>query len=410
MARHALTTAQATAAPVNFRALFGNREFATLWLAGAQSQLGDQLARVALSILVFNRTGSGLATAATYALTYLPAVVGGIVLTGLADVHPRRALVVVCDLLRAVLFGLMAIPALPLSVVCALLVVAVLCGAPYNAAEPAIVADMYDGDWYSAAIGIRTATVQASQLIGFAVGGLVVATTGPHVALAVDAATFAASAVLLRVGLAYRPAAASVTRRGIEQIKVGLRTVGGDRRLRLLVLLAWLAAFWIVPEGLAAPYAADHGGGPVSVGILLAANPAGNLIGVLVLTRWLPSASRPRLLGLLAIASGLPLVPCGLEPGIAVAALLWGLCGLLSAYIVLVVTEFVAIVPPDVRGQAIGLASSGVLAAQGIGLLLGGGIASVWTVGAAIAVCGALGSVLAVPLTLSRRQLAVPPS
>ena len=68
-------------------------------MAGAQSQIGDQLASVALSVLVFDRTGSGLATAATYALTFLPAVVGGIVLTGLADRYPRRTLIVACDAL-----------------------------------------------------------------------------------------------------------------------------------------------------------------------------------------------------------------------------------------------------------------------------------------------------------------------
>jgi MFS family permease len=285
----------------------------------------------------------------------------------------------------------------------------VLCGAPYNAAEPAIVADMFTGDWYSAALGIRTATVQAAQLIGFAVGGVVVAVTGSRVALLIDAVTFAASAVLLQLGLVLRPAVATVARRGVEQIKAGIRAVSEDPRLRLLLALAWLAGFWVIPEGLAAPYAAQHGGGPASVGILLAANPAGNLIGVLVLTRWVPSARRPRMLGQLAIASGLALVPCAWSPSIAIAAVLWGVCGLLSAYFVLVVTEFVAIVPPNVRGQAIGLASSGVLAAQGIGLIVGGGIASIWAVGPAIAVAGATGAVLAVPLTLARRRLTAPP-
>jgi hypothetical protein len=109
------------------------------------------------------------------------------------------------------------------------------------------------------------------------------------------------------------------------------------------------------------------------------------------------------LIGVLAILSGLPLVACGLDPGIAVAVVLWGLSGLLCAHLVLIVTEFVAMVPPHVRGQAIGLASSGLLAAQGIGLLLGGAVASVWAVGPAIAVAGATGSLLAVPLAIARR-------
>jgi hypothetical protein len=102
-------------------------------------------------------------------------------------------------------------------------------------------------------------------------------------------------------------------------------------------------------------------------------------------------------------------VLCGGGPGVAIAAVLWGICGLFSAYLVLIVTEFVSIVPPDVRGQAIGLASSGLLAAQGIGLLIGGGIAAVWAVGPAIALAGGVGSLLAVPLTVARRQVVAPP-
>jgi MFS family permease len=389
---------------VSFRGLFRNRDFAVLYLAGTQSQLGDQLARVALAILVFSRTGSGLITASTYALTYLPAVIGGVALAGLADTRPRRGLLITCDLARAVLFALMSIAGLPLVVVSALLIVAVLIGAPYNAAEPALVADIYSGARYQAAIGLRTATLQAAQLIGFAVGGVVVAFTGAPEALLVDAATFAASALVLRLFLSAFPPA-SARHNAMEQIKTGLRVVLADRRLRNLVAFAWLAALWIVPEGLAAPYAASHGGGPTAVGVLLAANPTGNLVGTILLTRWVPVRSRSGLLGLLAFVSGIPLVACGLGPPIWLAGVLWGMCGVFSAYLLVVITEFVAIVPPAVRGQAIGLASSSLLAAQGIGLIVGGAIASAWGDALAIAVAGLLGCLLAAPLALSRHRL-----
>src|SRR5947207_11318190 len=52
-------------------------EFRSLWSAEGVSILGDQLARVALAILVFERTSSALLTALTYALTFVPAVLGG---------------------------------------------------------------------------------------------------------------------------------------------------------------------------------------------------------------------------------------------------------------------------------------------------------------------------------------------
>ncbi len=49
-------------------------------------------ALVALSVLVYERTGSGLITAAVNALTFLPALFGSVLLGPLADRLPRRAL------------------------------------------------------------------------------------------------------------------------------------------------------------------------------------------------------------------------------------------------------------------------------------------------------------------------------
>ena len=387
---------------VTFGGLFRTRDFAVLYVAGTQSQLGNQLARVALSILVFARTGSALATAATYALTFLPAFVGGVALAGLADSRPRRALMIGCDVVRALLFAIMAVPGLPLPLLGLLLIVAVLAGSPYNAAEPAVVADLFDGARYQAAVGLRTATSQAMQLIGFAGGGVIVALTGPHLALLIDAASFAAAALMVRFGLSDFPAAQPGARM-FRQLRGGARTVSGDPRLRVLLGLAWLTAFWVVPEGLAAPYAAGHGGGPTAVGLLLAANPTGTLIGTLVLTRWVRPAAQTHLIGLCAVAAGLPLLACAGNPPIWLAIGLWGLCGAFSSYVVVLIAQFVAIVPSSVRGQAIGLASSSLLATQGVGLLVGGAATTWWGPAVAIAVSGAVGSTAAVGLALANR-------
>lgn len=91
-----------------FAGVLRQREFRLLWLADIQSLLGDQIARVALSVLVFDRTHAGFATAAVYALTFLLAVVGTIALGPLADRLPRRALLVAGDGIRAALLATMA--------------------------------------------------------------------------------------------------------------------------------------------------------------------------------------------------------------------------------------------------------------------------------------------------------------
>ena len=78
---------------------------------------------------------------------------------------------------------------------------------------------------------------------------------------------------------------------------------------------------------------------------------------------------------------------------------------MLSAYQVHIVVEFVAVTPAEVRGQAIGPASAGLLAGQGGAGLLAGGVlgASVGTA-PAIAIAGVTGAVLAVPMALNRRR------
>src|SRR3954452_25160812 len=100
----------------NGRAGFGAalrvREFRSLWAAELLSVAGDQLARLALAVLVFARTSSARLTALTYALTFIPAVLGGALLSGLADRFSRRRILVVADLVRAGLAGAMALPGL----------------------------------------------------------------------------------------------------------------------------------------------------------------------------------------------------------------------------------------------------------------------------------------------------------
>ncbi|MDQ1741679.1 MAG: hypothetical protein QOE23_18, partial [Pseudonocardiales bacterium] len=198
----------ATAPRVSFVDALRVPEFRVLWLADAQSMVGDQLARVALSVLVFERTSSALLTALTYALTFLPALIGGAMLAGLADRLPRRRVMIAADLIRAVLLAAMALPSMPLWFVCALLVLVVLAGSPFSAAESALLPEILSGETFVVGTGLRTITNQLAQLAGFAFGGMAVASIGARAGLAVDAVTFVLSAALVTVGVRRRPAPA----------------------------------------------------------------------------------------------------------------------------------------------------------------------------------------------------------
>src|SRR3954453_11272221 len=79
-------------------AVFRVPEFRALWTAEVLSVAGDQLARLGLAVVVLQRTGSPAWSAVVYALTFLPALAGGVVLGPLADRFPRRSVMVVADL------------------------------------------------------------------------------------------------------------------------------------------------------------------------------------------------------------------------------------------------------------------------------------------------------------------------
>jgi len=383
-----------------FGDVFAVAEFRALFAAQILSVIGDQFARVALTVLVFQRTQSAGLAALTYALTFLPDLVAGPLLSGLADRLPRRRLMVVCDAMRALLVALMAVPGAPLWILFLLLVAAQLLNSPFSAARAALLAVILRGDRYVVGSAISNITHQVAQLAGFATGGLLVAAAGPIRGLLVDAGTFLASALIVKYGVAERPVPRSAEGHGPKaawwrSMSAGVALVWTDRRLRALVALACVSGFYITAEGLAVPYAASLGGGAAAAGLLLAANPAGTVVGMIVLTRWVSPQTRLRWLGPMAVAACLPLLLCAVQPGLLATAALWALSGVLSSFQVPANAAFVQSVPDAQRGQTFGLAVTALLSAQGIGILLGGIAAERWAPSAVVAGAGVLGALAA---------------
>lgn len=389
-----------------FGSVFRVGEFRALWAAQALSVAGDQLARVALTILVYARTNSAALSALTYALTFLPDLAGGPLLSGLADRYPRRDLMVIADLARVVLVGLMALPGMPLAAICALLVVVQLLASPFNAARGAVLPAVLDGDRYVTGNAVMNITFQSGQLAGYVLGGALVAATGTSVALWIDATTFLASALLVRFGLAHRPAPApeqsdaeSAAPGYWVALGAGLKLVWSHPGLRALVGLACVSGFYVAAEGLSVPYAHELGGGPLAAGLLFAANPAGQAVGMALLTRLTRPATRLRLLGPLSVLSCALLISCVARPDLAITVVVWTVSGACAAYQTVASATFVRTVPDAGRGQAFGLALTSLRVAQGLGVALAGGLAEWLPPSVVVAAIGAAGAVFAVLVT-----------
>lgn len=392
-----------------FRSVFRVGEFQALWSGQVLSIMGDQLARVALTSLVFARTHSTALTALTYALTFLPDLIGGPLLSGLADRYPRRGLMVTADVSRMVLVALMALPGLPLVWVCVLLVVVQLLASPFNAARGAVLPVILDGDLFVSGQAIVNITYQTGQLAGYVAGGAIVAFTGTHTALLIDAATFAASALLVRFGLRARgvPARDGVTSpRGttLESLRAGLELVWHNHRLRALVWLGCVSGFYVIGEGLAVPYAHELNGGPLVTGLLFAALPAGNALGTLLLTRLVAPPNRLRLLGPLAVLAPAILVLCALHLGLIGTLVVWAASAGAAAYQTVAGAEFIQSVPDAGRGQAFGLANTSLRVAQGLGVVLAGAVAERISPSLVVTLFGAVGAVVAVAAALSYQR------
>jgi MFS family permease len=78
-------------ARATFADVCGVVEFRALWLAQVLSVTGDQLARVALTVLVYDHTRSPLLAAVAFAASVVPMFIGGVLMSGLADRLPADA-------------------------------------------------------------------------------------------------------------------------------------------------------------------------------------------------------------------------------------------------------------------------------------------------------------------------------
>ncbi|HEV7209137.1 MAG TPA: MFS transporter, partial [Mycobacteriales bacterium] len=175
-----------------FRGVLRNREFRGLWLAQITSSIGDQLAKIALAILVYHRTNSALLASLAYAVTYLPALVAGPLSGLLADIRPRREVMVISDCVRAGLVALMCLPGVPVVGLLVMLLAVSAVESPFAAARAALLPDLLEGEAYPVGQSLTQVTDQVAQILGFGVGGAVVGLLSAQGALAIDAATFLA--------------------------------------------------------------------------------------------------------------------------------------------------------------------------------------------------------------------------
>ncbi|MFF9090499.1 MFS transporter [Streptomyces sp. NPDC014991] len=366
--------------PPGYREVFRERDFRALWAAHALLNLGEVMKALALSALVYSRSGSPLLSGIAYVAGLLPQVLGSAALLSLADRLSPRLTMAGWDVARAVGALVLALDVLPVPGVLALSMLYGLFDPVPAAMKTALLPELTGDRGFVPAQSLMNITVGAAQITGFAVGGSLLALFGPVGTLWVVCGGALLSAVLLRLGLRIRPprgtdSAAITPARALATTWSVNRMLWADLRVRRLLLALCLPACWIVgAEALMISYA-DEIGSPRAVSALLAAAAVGMLIGDILVGRFATQRQRNRWALPLSVLLGAPYLFFAAQPGIAVATGLAALASVGFGYSLCLQGPFMSAVPVESRGQAFGLATSGLMSCQGIAAGLTGVVA-----------------------------------
>ncbi len=389
-----------------YLALLRQREFAGLYAGFTLLAGAGTLSGFALGTLVRARTGSPFLTAVSMYGSSFTAVLGALTLMSLADgARPRRTLVAL-HLLALAAVSAQAVPGLPLAARFALLLGVGFFQSLGTGTRMGLLAEIVPPDGYAPARSLMNVTAGGASVLGFALGGVLLAVLTPYQLLGVAAALTALAALVVAATVRER-SVRPPRRPGLRETWRGNVELLGRPGRRALLLNLWVPNGLVVGcEALFLLYA------PGAAGTLLAASAAGMLVGDLVVGRLLDAARRARLAyGLRLLLAG-PFLLLAARPPVWAAALAVGVAGVGFAATLPLQERLLALTPQAARGQVQGVESAGRIAWQGVGAALAGGLAQLvevrWAIGA-LAAASLLVTVVSRPAVVREGAAAVRP-
>ena len=271
----------------------GERPFRLLWLGQTTSRLGDALTGVALAFAVLDIGGSASALGVVLA-SFVGARAAFILVGGVwADRLPRRLVMLTCDGVRAVVQGTVAIALLTDAMeVWMFVVAATIAGAAtafFGPASTGLVPETISPARLQQANALLSFSQSATEVLGPALAGLLVAATSPGWVFAVDAASYAVSAVFLAL-LPLVPRELPARSRFLSDLGDGMREAWSRGWMRAGFLLPAVGNLGIAPFVVLGPVVAkEELGGAAAWGAILTGGAIGGLLAGLVGLRFKPS-------------------------------------------------------------------------------------------------------------------------
>jgi MFS family permease len=368
----------------SYRDAVASGEFRALFVGRAAGAAAATMQQLAISVLIYARTGSPLLAVLAFAAGSLPQLLGAMTLMAAADRLPPRRLLAGWQLLRALAVALLATGVLPVWGALVLLLAAGACDGVAAGAGYALLADVLPGQ-YVLGRSILNMADGAMQIAGYGTGGVLIAALGPYQALWAATALTALAAAFYRCGLRRR--ASRIADRGhasFRQTWHNNKMLLSGPRTRILLLAQWLPNGLIVgAEALYVPYAGRN------AGILFTAAAAGMLAGDTIIGRWTTARQRARLTSPLYALLAAPYLAFLARPGPIEAAALVAAASFGYAACLGVQERFLQVVPGRISGHALGFAGAGMMTAQAMAIACAGALADVLPAGTVMALAGA---------------------
>lgn len=350
----------------SFRLLFGSTLI---------SGLGTWIAVVALVVDVKNRTGSAVWVSALLIADFLPGIAIGLLLGPLVDRLSRKRLLVGADLVRLVVFVLLALAVSAGQIVGLALVAGIASGFARPAAYAGL-PNLVPADLLSRGNSLLRTADQLTVVVGTLIGGVVVAASGPDLAYWLNAVSFGVSALLvLRISSTLLQEGRAESSGHWRDVAEGFAAILRSRSLTA-VLVSWgIATVTMAIANVAEVFLAtvSFDAGSFGYGLMWAGSGLGAVLGALFASSWLERRSMTVVYASAIALMGLGDIAAGCSPNVWVAVWCVLLGGVGNATAIVCNSLLVQRGAPDkIRGRVFSVIIGATSAVLGIGMALTG--------------------------------------
>jgi MFS family permease len=389
-----------------FREVFANPALRRIQLAWAASIFGTWAYGLAVIVYAFEQNGAtavGIVGLVRWGAAALVSPFAAL----LGDRYDKRLVMVCSDLARVVLIGGAAVAVYAGSAPVVVYILAALVGVAATAfrpAEAALVPTLARSPEELTAANVTASTIESVGIFGGpAIGGILLAATGPATVFVVTACLLLVSAILL---FGVRPVAEGEPEERKEEsireeLLAGFRAIAGERRLRLLVGLFSAQTF---VDGmlnvLIVVVALDLlDTGRAGVGFLNSAVGIGGLLGALAAAALVGRRRLAADFGLGIFIWGVPIALVAVWPNQVFALVLLGIVGIGNTLVdVSGMTLMQRAAPDDVLARVFGVLESLLLLTVGLGAFVAPLLVNWLGDRGALIVAGAVLPILVVPV------------